>query len=292
MECVPYFGLVSRSHFVLSHVHNNLLTGYGQKKKLYLSAFYGAAWPVLQGAGWTMVSNFGRRGNETPVTNSTSDQQFCYPVIQSYLVILPQVKGGGKDEGMTHFLPPGVTIGNKASCELQQDTSQELPQSLLNEKNSAPQPSEQELWECTNCGLSNDAEKQQCIGLVSDDKHCMAWRGGKRLNKLYLSKVRDVIERILERKTVEEAAAADAFTLLVPDVSDLFIEQRKDKMKLAEAPVSPSSHTRQRVDLCTWKDDRVHYSIASSRIGSEFQVDTLPTAGSCSPTEAENGDAL
>lgn len=279
--CSPLCGLVSRSHFVLFHVHNNLLTGYGQKKKLYLSAFYGAAWPVLQGAGWTMVSNFGRRGNETPVINSTSDT-----------VILPQVKGGGKDEGMTHFLPPGVTIGNKASCELQQDTSQELPQSLLNEKNSAPQPSEQELWECTNCGLSNDAEKQRCIGLVSDDKRCMAWRGGKRLNKLYLSKVRDVIERILERKTVEEAAAADAFTLLVPDVSDLFIEQSKNKMKLAEAPVSPSSHTRQRVDLCTWKDDRVHYSIASSRIGSEFQVDTLPKAGSYSPTEAENGDAL
>lgn len=279
--CSPLCGLVSRSHFVLLHVHNNLLTGYGQKKKLYLSAFYGAAWPVLQGAGWTMVSNFGRRGNETPVINSTSDT-----------VILPQVKGGGKDEGMTHFLPPGVTIGNKASCELQQDTSQELPQSLLNEKNSAPQPSEQELWECTNCGLSNDAEKQRCIGLVSDDKRCMAWRGGKRLNKLYLSKVRDVIERILERKTVEEAAAADAFTLLVPDVSDLFIEQSKNKMKLAEAPVSPSSHTRQRVDLCTWKDDRVHYSIASSRIGSEFQVDTLPKAGSNSPTEAENGDAL
>jgi hypothetical protein len=203
------------------------------------------------------------------------------------------VKGEGKDEGMTHFLPPGVTMGNNKACEDQPDASQELPQSLLTEKNnSAPQPSEGEFWECTNCGLSNDAEKQRCIGLVSDDKRCMAWRGGKRLHKLYLSKVRDVIERILERKTEEEAAAADAYTLLVPDVSDLFVEQKKEKKKLAEAPVSPSSQTRHRVDLSTWKDDRVHYSIASSRIGSEFQVDTLPTAGSYSPTEAENGDAL
>lgn len=215
----------------------------------------------------------------------------CHPM-KTRCTTIPQVKGEGKDEGTTHFLPPGVTMGHKASCEIQQDMPHELSQTLLNEKNSAPQPSEQEFWECTNCGLTNDAEKQRCIGLLSNGMRCMAWRGGKRLHKLYLSKVRDVIERILKRKTVEEATAADAYTLLVPDVSDLFVEQKKEKKKLAEATVSPSSHTRQRVDLCTWKDDRVHYSIASSRIGSEFQVDTLPMAGLYSPTKAENGDAL
>ena len=30
--------------------------GYGKKKKQHLEAFYSAVWPVLEGAGWTLVS--------------------------------------------------------------------------------------------------------------------------------------------------------------------------------------------------------------------------------------------
>jgi hypothetical protein len=30
--------------------------GYGQKKKQHVKAFFGAVWPVLQTAGWTLVS--------------------------------------------------------------------------------------------------------------------------------------------------------------------------------------------------------------------------------------------
>jgi len=30
--------------------------GHGQKKMHYIQAFYSAVWPLLQGAGWTLVS--------------------------------------------------------------------------------------------------------------------------------------------------------------------------------------------------------------------------------------------
>lgn len=30
--------------------------GYGKKKKQHLEAFYSAVWPVLEGAGWSLVS--------------------------------------------------------------------------------------------------------------------------------------------------------------------------------------------------------------------------------------------
>jgi hypothetical protein len=36
--------------------------GYGQKKKQHVKAFFSACWPVLQGAGWTLVSEFVRVG--------------------------------------------------------------------------------------------------------------------------------------------------------------------------------------------------------------------------------------
>lgn len=34
--------------------------GYGAKKKENVKAFFKAVWPVLQGAGWTLVSEFVR----------------------------------------------------------------------------------------------------------------------------------------------------------------------------------------------------------------------------------------
>ena len=35
--------------------------GYGKKKKQNIEAFYSAVWPVLEGVGWTLVSEPCRR---------------------------------------------------------------------------------------------------------------------------------------------------------------------------------------------------------------------------------------
>ncbi len=201
-----------------------------------------------------------------------------------------KVEGEGKDEGLTYFLPPGVTMGHEG--EEHEDT----PQSPSKE-NPSP-PIDDGPWICASCGHTNVTAKSRCNGTFGEGLRCLAWRGGKRVRKPYFNKVRDVIERILEKNNEAEAIAADAYTELVPHVADLFTEQKDKKgMKGSRSePSSPSSQTRQKIDLCSWKDERTHYKKSSSRIGSEFQVDTLPEAGSCTNptnhTDADDGGAL
>ena len=45
---------LKRKQSLEASVHLGL--GYGKKKKQHLEAFYSAVWPVLEGAGWTLVS--------------------------------------------------------------------------------------------------------------------------------------------------------------------------------------------------------------------------------------------
>ena len=141
-------------------------------------------------------------------------------------------------------------------------------------------------WDCVSCGHTNAIAKSRCAGSV-DGVRCLAWRGGKRLRRPYFSKVRDVIERVLEKKGAAEAKAADAFVVLVPNATELF--HKKDE-KRDQAP----THSVPQVlaALSTWKEDRTHFEKASSRIGSEFQVDALPAAGSYTPTTIDSVGAL
>ena len=129
--------------------------------------------------------------------------------------------------------------------------------------------------------------------------------------------MRDVIERVLEKKNEAEAMAADAYLEIVPDANDMFIDQtdkkreptpsprkidqkvgkkkpsaprkidRKDKKK--EPP--PSRKSQLNIDDSVWKDERTHYEKSSSRVGPEFQVSTLPSAGAYASTN-KHPDAL
>lgn len=174
---------------------------------------------------------------------------------------------------------------------------QEFAPQTPTKENTSP-PIEDETWICTSCGHTNGTAKSRCTGTFGEGQRCMAWRGGKRLRRPYFSKVRDVIERILEKNNEAEAIAADAYTELVPYVADIFGEQKdkKDPKDSKRVPYSPSSQTRQNNDLCAWKHERTHYNNSSSRVGPEFQVDSLPEAGSyTNPTsnaDAEDGGAL
>ncbi len=196
------------------------------------------------------------------------------------------MKGEGKDEGLTYFLPPGMTMGRER--EEQEDMPDTSPSTENAFREDGP-------WRCSSGGHTNGTAKSRCTRSIDEGQRCMAWRDGKRCRKPYFSKVRDVIERVLERNNEAEAIAAKAFTELVPHVADLF-GRKKDENEIEGSKSSPSSQPRQKNDLCAWKDERTHFNKSSSRIGSEFQVDTLPEAGSytysANHTDAEDGGAL
>ena len=195
------------------------------------------------------------------------------------------MKGEGREEGLTHFLPPGVTMGREG------DAQEESQLTASTEKAS---PSFE--WKCaTNCRHTNSAENKRRGGAAGDEKQCMAWRGCRRLSsRLYFRTVRDVLARVLERSNEVETTAADAYTELVPNVADIFTEKDKSEQKDKKSSTSSSREIRQKVDL--WKDERTHYDKTASRVGPEFHVDTLPKAGSYTTatthTDAEDGGSL
>ena len=136
---------------------------------------------------------------------------------------------------------------------------------------------EEPIADGPSCGHINGTAKSRCNGIFCEGQRKMRLRKPKP----YFSKVRDVIERVLEKNNETEAMAADAYTELVGGKS---------------LPPSPSRKTLEKIDLCAWKDERTHFSKSSSRVGPEFQVGTLPKAGSCTNstnhTDAEDGGAL
>lgn len=214
----------------------------------------------------------------------------CYAL---HLLRYPQlqVKGEGNSDGAIYFLPPGVKL------EKEGDPQDDAPQPNKDMANPvAPSPTAEEAattWSCTACGHTNPSSRSRCSGTIGEGK-CMAWRGGKRV--AYFTKVRDVIERILEKQNEEETKAADAFLkLLPPEGVDMFKEQKEKKSEKSEQPPSPSRQTRHSNHF-SWKDvERVHFDKTSSRVGSEYQVDVLPNAGSYTTTpseKAQNGNAL
>ncbi|KAL3786167.1 hypothetical protein ACHAW5_008784 [Stephanodiscus triporus] len=167
-----------------------------------------------------------------------------WPVLQTAGWTL--VKGEGEDEGLTYFVPPGVIMGDE-------------------EEGVGP-------CDCTNVGA-----KPRCAGTVGGSRNQMACRCRKRHRKAYFTKVCDVVKRVLEKNNAAEAAAAEAYTELVPDVA-MFTEQ-KDKKEQKD------KHSGQ-----LWKDERTHFNKSSSRVGPEYQVLALPTVGSY--TSSSNVDIL
>eukprot|EP00571_Detonula_confervacea_P010382 CAMPEP_0172302104 /NCGR_PEP_ID=MMETSP1058-20130122/3859_1 /TAXON_ID=83371 /ORGANISM="Detonula confervacea, Strain CCMP 353" /LENGTH=552 /DNA_ID=CAMNT_0013012461 /DNA_START=38 /DNA_END=1696 /DNA_ORIENTATION=- len=192
-------------------------------------------------------------------------------------------KGEGDEIGATYFMPPGVTMGNKG------EDQDDVPQTTSAKDNPATR--KEGPWDCATCGHTNVSAKSRCTGVVGDTK-CMAWRGGKRVRKPYFSKVRDVIERVLEKKNEVEAMAADSYIEIIPDANYTFIREQKDK----KSEPSPSLQIRQNINHFAWKDERTHYEKSSSRVGPMFQVDVLPAAGSYTATnnntDVDDGGAM
>jgi hypothetical protein len=162
-------------------------------------------------------------------------------------------------------------MGNEA------EEQEDKPHTPSKENSSPP------IADGPSCGHTNGIARSRRNGIVGEGQRCMAWRVAMRLltPKPYFSKVSDVIERVLEKNNETEAIAADAYTELVGSKS---------------LPSSPSRKTREKIDLCAWKDERIHYNKSSSRVGPEFQVSTLPKAGSgrnpTNHTDAQDGGAL
>lgn len=143
-------------------------------------------------------------------------------------------------------------MGNKGEDEEQEQ------EEMTHTWSKSPAPNEDAPWDCCD---TNGSEKSRCTGR-------------KRLRGNYFRKVRDVIERVLEKKNTAEAMAADAYLEIVPDASDMFTDK--------EEKSEPSCPSRQRHNNnhFSWKDERTHFEKSSSRVGPDFQVDVLPAAGS------------
>ena len=242
-----------------------------------------------------------------------------------------QVKGEGEDEGAKYFVPLGITMGKKGEqneSPAQDDASQSSPISKETQETPTPaspsKSSDEGPWECSNCGHTNPGTNQRCTGKTAIAR-CMAWRGGKRLKKQYFSKLRDVIQRVLEKKSEAEEKAATAYLELVPDAPDLFVD--KDKMPKAETPKeegkkieptspqkervktpppeeedqntetdasSPSKNTRKSINSIShsaWKYETTHFEKSCSRVGPEYHVSVLPVAGSYTSSTTPNTDS-
>ena len=152
--------------------------------------------------------------------------------------------------------------------------------------NPASSLRQEESWDCPSCGHANPSTKARCTEIVGE-RRCRAWRGGKRLP--YFSKVRDVIERILEKKGAAEAKAADAYLELATDASDIFAGHQKDKKGVPSPSSSIKLLTESKTNDLAWKDERTHFEKSSSRVGPEFQVDVLPDAGSHASSTTSTG---
>ena len=89
--------------------------------------------------------------------------------------------------------------------------------------------------------------------------------------KPYFSKVREVIERVLEKRNEIEAKAADAYVVLVQDKSD---------ESTVQTCITQKRRTRPQCLDVEWKNKRKHFMKSSSRIGPDYQVAAIPAAGS------------
>lgn len=171
-----------------------------------------------------------------------------------------------------YFLPPGVT---QEEINADEGTSVEGPDdSSVDDKPSSRKSSSSNIykgeWKCNTCGIQI-VDKARC-------KKCMGWKGGRKLQKAYLSRVRDVIERVLDSKEEAEAKAAEAYVQLVPDIREQLQSKKKDLSAASDSVITQSEH-QEHVNL-DWKHERTHYPKATSRVGEEFQVSELPKAGS------------
>jgi hypothetical protein len=101
---------------------------------------------------------------------------------------------------------------------------------------------------------------------------------GKR-NIDYYDKIRLVIDRLEERRSIEEGEIDDLYRTEVRIVSgDVVVSRPKRRSTRPTLGVSRPARTDGEIDT-SWKDGRCLYPKRSSQVGARYQVATLPRAG-------------
>jgi hypothetical protein len=186
------------------------------------------------------------------------------------------------------------------------------PQPPLKHHSNIPELVHQQgPWTCI-CGITNEEGTIRC-------EECFGWRessatttttttgaadSSKKKKKTapkqqeYYTKIRHVLEYILQTKETEmDIKAADAYIGVISNAMELFGESSTNNNNDNDddihnhhhsIPMSPNGRmTRQRFSDIAWKENRTHYEKNSSRVGVEYQVDSLPVVGSDMVPEEE-----
>ena len=131
-----------------------------------------------------------------------------------YISLQYQAKGEGEAEGTTYFLPPGISMDDKDDVISSPTQNESNTSSAQQVNNNKEEDEDDGPWDCPSCGYTNTTSKARCTNILRDNTgdgrqdKCMAWREGKR--KKYYKKVKDVLQRVLEKKNEAERIKAEA----------------------------------------------------------------------------------
>lgn len=118
---------------------------------------------------------------------------------------------------------------------------------------------------------------------------------GKR-GVTYYDKIKDLIDRVLEKRNDIEAKIADSFLEISDiqagqkDAASIPTRSRRESEADIVAPIVPAppqerpSLNSAMIDL-SWKDGGTVYPKSSSRIGEQYQVSNIPAAGAVNATD-------
>jgi hypothetical protein len=104
--------------------------------------------------------------------------------------------------------------------------------------------------------------------------------------KDYFLRIKDAVNRINKRLNPAEASAADQYRRAVsktdnktfrPDFAPTFTRPKR-KRATSPKPISLAVPPAPKLDL-SWKEGRTHFTKRSCRVGEDYQVSTIPAAG-------------
>ena len=95
----------------------------------------------------------------------------------------------------------------------------------------------------------------------------------------YYDKIKQVIDRVRERRNPNETNAANAYEKAIQDMEERDGCSKKNERTYPLRRTTNIDTGETSLDV-QWKEERVLYPKASSRLGDEYQVGPLPTASS------------
>jgi hypothetical protein len=114
--------------------------------------------------------------------------------------------------------------------------------------------------------------------------------GGVRGTDFY-DRIRDVIDRILERRDKSESAVADAYLAerdKPPKAGTVKLGSGKGRRRGGAAAAARSPKARNRVLDLSWKEAGRNFPKHSSRVGPEYQAVELPPSTTFVPGSNES----